>query len=241
MSAWMDRDPKATNRGKGDTVKDNLKTPAITDLTGKYPEDALGKLTPAKVKSFKADKGFGTFDTPKGDVFFYANRYVALKIDTENLTQAWETPCDAEGNVVVRTPAVGDACLIRMCQDRNGRNVADLWTYQKQVQEQTASLAAALKSVIAFTAALPILELELISVVEGQPYADNKTRTWVTPRDETRRTLFKGNNYSAMLDVIGEHAKKAKTQRLYLAVYNCSTGRERVQLPTCKHLEYPAA
>jgi hypothetical protein len=219
---------------------DNVKIPVITDFTGKYAEDALAKLTPAKVKTYKADKGFGFLDTPTGDVFFHVTRYVALKIDLTALTQSWETPRGEDGKVVVTpAPKPGDKCLIRVALDKNGRSVADIWTYQKQVCEQVALLYDALQSALSAVKALHVLELETVTVTEGEPYADNARRTWVTPQCEKRETVFKGTNVSALLKTIGFQAHKAKNQTLFLVCYDTTNGRERIPLPACPHLECP--
>ena len=218
----------------------NVKTPVITDLTGKYAEDAVSKLTPAKVKTFKADKGFGFLDTPTGDVFFHVTRFVSLKTDLAALTQAWETPRGEDDKVVVTpAPKPGDKCLIRVAKDRNGRSVADIWTYQKQVHEQTALLNEALQTALSGVKALPTLELEAVTVTEGEPYADNATRTWVTPQYEKRETVFKGNNVSALVEAIGFQSHKARNQTLFLVCYDLTNGRNRVPLPACIHMECP--
>jgi hypothetical protein len=219
---------------------DNVKLPTITDLTGKYSEDALSKLTPAKVKTFKADKGFGFFDTPTGDVFFHVSRFVTLKVDLTAFTQAWEAPRGEDGKVIVTpAPKPGDKCLIRVAKDKNGRTVADIWTYKKQADEQLANLGDALAAAITAAKALHVLELETVTVTEGEPYADNARRTWVTPQYEKRETVFKGNNVSALLEAIGFQARKAKNQTLFLVCYDVTNGRERIPLPACTHLECP--
>ncbi len=222
----------------------NVKVPVITDLTGKYAEDAVSKLTPAKVKTYKADKGFGFFDTPTGDVFFHVTRFVALKIDLTNLTQAWETPRGDDGKVVVTpAPKPGDKCLIRVAKNRDGKTVADIWTYQKQVHEQVALLNDALQSAVAAVKALHVLELEAVTVTEGEPYADNARRTWVTPQYEKRESVFKGNNVSALIEAIGYQSHKARkdpNQVLFLVCYRIQgNDRIRVPLPACTHLECP--
>src|SRR5208282_228429 len=220
---------------------DNVKIPAINDLTGKYPEDALAKLTPAKVKTFKADKGFGFFDTPTGDVFFHVTRFVNLEIDLSDLTQMWKAPARIEeGKAVVEpAPKPGDKCLIRVVKDKSGRSVADIWVYQKQVHEQTTKLNEALASAVAAVKALHVLALEVVTVTEGEPYADNARRTWVTPQYEKRVTVFTGNNVAALIETIGFQARKAKDQILFLVCYDVTDGRKRIPLPACKHLECP--
>ncbi len=222
----------------------NVKVPVITDLTGKYAEDAVSKLTPAKVKTYKADKGFGFLDTPTGDVFFHVTRFVALKIDLTTLTQAWEAPRGEDGKVVVTpAPKLGDKCLIRVALDKSGRSVADIWTYQKQVHEQVALLNDALQSAVAAVKALHVLELEAVTVTEGEPYADNARRTWVTPQYEKRESVFKGNNVSALIEAIGYQSHKARkdpNQVLFLVCYRIQgNDRIRVPLPACTHLECP--
>ena len=215
---------------------DNVKTPVITDLTAKYKEDALTNLGPAQVKSFKADKGYGFFDTPNGDVFFHVSRYVELDTDVATLTQAWKTPRDAEGKVVVTPPKPGDRCLIRVSKDKNGRSVAEIWTNQKQARERAAALVTELDKAVAAVKTLPVLQLETIVVTRGEPRADNERRCFVSEVFEQRQTVFFGNNVSALLEAIGYNSRKAT----YLACYDVTDvkNRVRIPLPACKHMEY---
>ena len=217
---------------------DNVKTPVITDLTAKYQEDALDKLTPARIKTFKADKGYGFFDTPTGDVFFHVSRFVELKADMETLSQAWQTPRGEDGKVVVPELKSGIQCLIRVEKNKDGKNVAGIWAIKKQVTEQRTALDAELARMVAVTKVLPILELEVVTVTRGEPRADNVNRCFVSDVSESRKVVFCGNNLTALLEAIGYHGRRAN----YLICYDATDvkNRVRIPLPACKHLEYPS-
>jgi cold shock CspA family protein len=176
-----------------------LPTPELKDHSQTHP------YKKGVVKVYKEEAGYGFIKWTGPDLFFHVSTYHRWEIDHHEMSLkrqfAWDRKVDADGkarNIVLmkKTPKAGDSILFNV--EDGPRPKASEWVLEEVLHEERHQLLNLYKARLETHLNLPIYKLIEVTLIKGEPRADNKTKRFYTPCQEKRRVIFEGNNVGVL-------------------------------------------